>query len=238
MKSLQEINAILDIFENNYRLPVKGADQLSERWFQMKLGVISASNAYRAVSKSTSETRFTYLAELVAQVCTGASEEINSKHMDWGRQHEAASRAYYEFSTSHVIVELPFIYKNDTFRIGCSPDGYVTNQRGLEIKCPYNTGNFVKFLLEDDIKSEWDWQANFAMWVLDATEWDFSMYDRRMKKQPMKTITIQRDDKKIKVLEDAIPQLIHDMDDALKKIGIPFGEQWKRLSELPPAPSL
>ncbi len=69
------------------------------------------------------------------------------------------------------------------------------------------------------------------MWVLDADKWDFSMYDPRMQKCPMKTITYERDDKMIKTLEDAVPQFIHDMDLMLKKFGIEFGEQWVRLAE-------
>lgn len=231
MKSLAEIRGLLNAFEKKFGYRVDGAEQGSEAWFKMKLGVLSASNASKIVAKIDSDTRFTYMAELIGQVCTGIVEEVNSKHMDWGRQNEAAARSYYEFASGLSMTQLPFVFKDQSFRVGCSPDGLVNDKKGAEIKAPWATANYIKFLVEDDIKSEWKWQYQFTMHVLGAEQWDFCQYDPRMKTKPMKILTVDRDPKMQKTLEDAIPQFIADMDKMLIKIGINFGDQWLRIAK-------
>lgn len=227
MKSLDQITAIHAKFSEKFGFDAGFAQQGSAEWFRSKLGVISASNASKVVAKKDSETRATYMAELIAQVCTGQAEEINSKYLDWGSQHEDAARSCYEFMTGLQVKQLPFVFKDETFRIGCSPDGLVTEQKGAEIKCPYNPTNFVRFVVDDKIKPEYQWQYNFTLWVMDAEEWDFVQYHPLMKKNPIKILTVTRDAEKIKALDDLIPAFISDMDDQLKKLGFTFGDQWK-----------
>lgn len=229
MKSLGEINSTLESFSGKYGLDVLQAAQGSEAWFKLKLGVVSASNAAKAVAKRDSETRLTYMAELVAQVCTGLVEELNSKYLDWGNQHEDAARSSYEFSTGFNLTQVPFVFKDDSFRVGCSPDALIAEAgKGVEIKCPFNTVHFIKFLTEEKLKTEYVWQNQFQMWVTGAQTWDAVQYDPRMKAKPLHVVTIERDEKSIKTLEDAIPQFIEDMDNMLSKTGITFGEQWTR----------
>lgn len=227
MKTLAEINSMLEAFQTKYDLSVLGAQQGSAAWLQMKLGVISASNASKVVAKKDSETRATYMAELVAQVCTGLSEELNGRAIEWGNQQEPAARSSYEFATGNTIEQVPFVFKDDSFREGCSPDGIVNGTKGLEIKCPFNSVHFVKFLTEGKIKPDYVWQYQFCLRVMGADEWDFVQFDPRMKKSPLHIVTVTRDKEKQAVFDDMIPAFIADMDKMLAKIGIPFGAQWK-----------
>jgi putative phage-type endonuclease len=228
MKTKEQINDTLQAFENTFGLSIREANQGSDEWFKAKLGVISASNASKVVAKKDSETRNTYMMELIAQICTGDQEEINSKYLEWGNTYEAAARSSYEFSTGSEITEVPFVFKNETFREGCSPDGIVDGKKGVEIKCPYNAVHYIKFLTEDKIKPEYVWQYQFALRVMGAAEMDFCQYHPNMKKSPLKILTVHADEEKQKTLEDAVPQFIHDMDKVLEKIGMKFGDQWKR----------
>lgn len=229
MKSLAEINAILAAFEGKFGYAIGGAEQQSEAWFNAKLGVISASRASEVVAKKDSGTRLTYMADLIAQICTGLHKDIKVVAMDWGNQNEDGARAYYEFSKGVTVTQLPFVFKDTTYRIGCSPDGYVNDRKGYEIKCPFDTANYIKFFMADKIDTDWQWQNQFNMWVLGAEQWDFSMYDPRMCKSPMRTITIDKDEEKHKKFDELIPEFIHDMDKVLAKIGVEFGDQWRRL---------
>lgn len=226
MKTLGEINSLLETFNSKYGIDLINGAQGTENWFKAKLGVLSASNASKIVAKKDSETRHTYMSELVAQVCTGIMEEINSKYIDWGNQHEDAARSSYEFSEGVTTKKVAFVFKDNTFREGCSPDGIVNDKKGAEIKCPFNTVHFVKFLTEDKIKSEYVWQYQYTLRVMDADEWDFVQYDPRMKKNPLKVLTVKKDLEKQKVFDDMVPEFISDMDKMLAKIGIKFGEQW------------
>lgn len=226
MKTLAEINETLGAFQKMFGFDALTVEQGSPDWLRLKLGVISASNASKVVAKVGSETRRTYMTDLVAQVCTGTIEEINSKYMEWGKQQESSARSAYEFENDLLITQVPFVFKDMTFREGCSPDGLVSESKGVEIKCPFNTQNFIKFLVDDEIKPEYVWQYQYTLRVMGADEWDFVQYDPRMKRTPMKTLTVKRDDEKQKILEDAVPKFIEEMDAMLNKIGIKFGEQW------------
>jgi hypothetical protein len=229
MKKLSDINDLLKAFEKQYNVPVSEAQQGSAAWLQLKLGVISASNASKVVAKKDSETRNTYMCELVAQVCTGVIEELNFKQLDWGKSHEDAARSTYEFATDSHMSQVCFVFKDETFRAGSSPDGLIDSKKGAEIKCPWDSTNYIKFFVSDRIKPEWDWQNQFNMWITGATEWDFVQYDPRMKKSPIKILTVERDEKKQTTFDEAVPEFIHDMDKMLEKIGIKFGEQWMRI---------
>ncbi len=230
MKTLNQINTQLSEFEKQFGFPITDAKQGSDAWFNLKLGVLSASNASKIVAGKTTEGRNTYMSELVAQICTGDQEELNSKYLDWGNQYEAAARSCYEFSTGQNITQVPFVFKDGLYREGCSPDGIVNDKKGVEIKCPYNAVHYVKFALEDKIKPEYKWQCQFTLRVMDADEWDFTQYHPLMKASPIKTITVFRDEEMQKTLADAVPQFVSDMDKMLERLGIKFGDQWKRLA--------
>ena len=230
MKSLGEINNYLIQFEKQFGFKVLGCEQGSATWMNMKLGVLSASNASQIVAKKDSETRLTYMAELAAQIATGTMEEINSKYLDWGNQHEDAARAQYEFITDRSMRRASFVFKDDLFREGFSPDG-ILDDRGVEIKTPFNPVHYVKFLCEEKLKPEYQWQNQFSMRVLGSDCWDACQYHPLMKKKPIKILPILRDSEMQKKLDDLVPEFILDLDKMLAKIGLKFGDQWSRLAE-------
>lgn len=229
MKTLADIQSIMGKFEEIYKMPVAQIQQGSAEWLRIKLGVLSASNASKIVAKKDSETRATYMAQLVAQVCTGISEEINSKHMEWGKLQEDPARSQYEFMNEDEVTNICFIFNDDKFREGVSPDGLIfAREKGFEIKCPYNSENYIKFVAAEKIKPEWKLQNQMTMRVTGAETWDFIQYDPRVTKKPMHVLTIERDEEMQKTLADAVPQFIHDMDKMLEQIGVSFGDQWRR----------
>lgn len=233
MKTLKEIEKLNKEFTKRFGLEINGFEQGSPEWRAVKLGVLSASNASKIVAKKGSQTRATYMAELVGQVATGLMKELSAKPLEWGKSHEDAARSAYEFQTDTKIEETLFIFKDKDFRAGCSPDGLILSKnRGAEIKCPYNTENYIQFLVNEKIKPEYEWQCQFSMWVSDAGSWDYGNYDPRMKKMPLKFITIDRDSEKQKKLDDSIPEFILEMDKMLASIGIGFGDHWKDLAKL------
>jgi putative phage-type endonuclease len=231
VKTLAEINNSLKAFEAKFGMAVVGAPQGSAAWLAMKMGVLSGSNASKIVAKKDSETRLTYMCDLVAEICTGVMEEMNFKQLEWGKQNEDAARSYYEFATNNKINQVSFVFRDDTFREGCSPDGLLDTPKGVEIKCPWDSANYVKFLTADKIKTEWQWQNQFNMRVLGADHWDFVQFDPRMTALPLNYKTVERDEKMQATLADAVPQFIFDMDEMLKSIGVEFGVQWTRIAQ-------
>jgi hypothetical protein len=216
-------------FQSKYGINLQAIEQGSEEWMLSKLGVLSASNAQAIIAKADSLTRASYMSDLVAQIATGIFPEINAKAMAWGKDHEDAARASYEFAAGVKMVQLSFVFKDDTFRVGCSADGLVSDKKGAEIKCPFNTANYIQFLCMGKIKPEWKNQVNMCMWVMGIETWDIVQYDPRMKSKPLHIVTVERDEALFKTFEDAVPKFIEDMDKMLETVGVKYGEQWERL---------
>jgi len=231
MKTLNNLEQQIKSFQDKFGVDIIKAEQGSLAWLQARLGVITASEVHKAVAKLGTETRNTYMCQLVSEVATGFVEEINSKYLDWGKMHEAAARASYEFQNDCEIESVGFIFKDDTFREGASLDGFIKgSNKIIEIKCPYNPTNYIKFVVEDKIKAEYMWQYQFQMRVTGADVADFAQFDPRMNVTPFKAITVERDSEYQKKFDEMIPQFISDMDTMLEMVGISFGDQWKRLS--------
>ena len=60
-------------------------DQGTPEWMSLKLGVLSGSNISKALAKKGTETRNTYLMELVGQIATRQFDEINAKSLEYGK---------------------------------------------------------------------------------------------------------------------------------------------------------
>lgn len=199
--------------------------QGSQEWLYMKMGVISASNSHKVCSSGT--TRRTYLKHLLAQIFTSEMPEIKAKPMEWGKMHEGSARARYEFEIQKQIVEYPIIFKDDTLRIGASPDGIIhDDSSGNEIKCPYTTEVHLDLLLDEKIKSEYEFQVQHSMYVTGADSWHFSSFDPRMRVKPFIVKIIPRNEVFIKLFDDAYYDFIYMMDKYLRMNGIEFGFQW------------
>jgi len=213
-------------------IDLSSVQQNSAEWLRAKLGVISASKTDCLLAGKETAKRSTYMAELVAQVATKQQEEINSYHLQWGKDNEQAARASFEYSSGLKVKEMAFIFKDDTHRTGVSVDGLLYDQddiyldMGLELKAPSNSTNYIKFVCYDFVKKEWDLQCNMSMWVTGAHTWINGQYDKRCSSKPLHYIEIPRNEITMRRLDDAVPQFIHDMDKMLDQMGLVYGSQW------------
>ncbi|WP_156292946.1 lambda exonuclease family protein [Serratia oryzae] len=222
----------IDLILQRTGVDLTNLQQGSGDWRRLRLGVITASNAVNLLAagrggKGWGEKKKTYLLDLVAEVCTGQSPEVTSRPMEWGKGYEDDARYAFSFVTDLGIEEVPFIYKDDSLRCGASPDGICSDGAGLELKCPYNTSVYLDFRLNGEIKPEYIAQCQFSMWVTGRERWYFANYDPRMKVEGLHYITIDRDQKVMKALDEQVPEFIEAMDAALADLGVTFGEQWQ-----------
>lgn len=235
MKYTEIINR-LNSLENKLGFNPNNIEQGSEQWLKMKLGVISASKAKELLSGSKTATKRTFIATLVAQIATGMAQEIKAKQLAWGNENEDAARSAYEFSNGLKVLEVPFIYGDETLRFGISPDGLIVKDdaivKGWENKCPFDPTNFVKFVCDETIKKEHEKQCQFSMFVTGADLWDYSNYEPRAKSKQLHTITFERDEKMMTLFKEAIQEVNHEVDLMLEKLGLSFGDQWNVAQEI------
>lgn len=204
-------------------------EQGSRDWFRMRSGVVTASKAENMLAKKGTAKRDGYMSELVAQIATGQlPEEISAKALQWGKDNEQAAHDAYSASTFELVGTIPFIYKDDSKRFGCSPDGLCANH-GLELKSPWSTRTYIEFICADKIKPEYVKQCQYSMWVTGLERWDFANFDPRMIKNKLHYVTIERDEKMMKQFDEVSQEFIQDMDKMLNKLGLVYGSQFKQV---------
>lgn len=228
-KAITQLESLQDVFGFN----PASVEQGSVEWHVLKLGVLSASKADKIVAGVKTDGRATYMAELISQIlnCT-PPENSQFKQTEWGHLYEPVARDALSAQLGFVdIKEIPFIYKDESMRVGVSPDGIFDNVI-CEIKSPYDGTHHVKHMSFDVTKSEWEWQRQFQLYGTDAEEHIFCTYDPRVVLGNNLHFTrTEKDDKRQKTLKDAVPQFIADLDKALKSIGVEFAQHWQYIKQ-------
>lgn len=228
-KYMQQLSA-LTLSRMGFDLSLE--EQGSEKWIQARLGVISASRASDLIAKDRSgkgpgKSRRTYLRQLVAEVATGGQKDQGSfKQTEHGHAHEATAREMFAFHVGAPVHQVPFIYGDISMRYGCSPDGIVDEQSGVEIKNPYDTAIFLDFLLDGEIKPEYIEQIQFSMFCTGLPYWHMAMHAPAMRKNSFHAVTLERDESRMTTFKDAVGQMAFDVDSDLARLGFRFGDQW------------
>ncbi|MGL4756236.1 MAG: lambda exonuclease family protein [Aeromonadaceae bacterium] len=173
-----------------------------------------------------------YMNELIAQVCTGLTQEsVKFKQAEYGHEHEPLAREAYEAREFEVVETCGLIYRDDTMRCAVSPDG-LTDDRGLEIKCPFTTAVHIDTLVNGKIKPEYHAQYQFCMWVTGMKRWDFVSFDPRMRGKPENRLFVQSfepDGELFDRFDAEVPKFIAEMDERLAKLGFTYGDQWRQI---------
>lgn len=159
------------------------APQRSESWFSERVGKVTASRVSDVLAKTKtgySASRQNYLAQLVAERLTGQpSESFSNAAMQWGTETEPFARVAYEMHKGLMVDEVGFINHPSIGWSGASPDGLVSNDGLVEIKCP-NTATHIEYLKANKVPSKY--QPQMAWQILcTGREWcDFASFDPRM----------------------------------------------------------
>lgn len=160
--------------------------QGSPEWFAARCGKVTASRISDIIAKTKtgpSASRKNYMAQLVAERLTGIVEEgFTNAAMLHGTETEPLARAEYEIITGEMVDQVGFIDHPEIELSGASPDGLVSSDGMIEIKCP-NTATHIEYFVSDVVpakyKPQMTWQLACAkrQWV------DFVSYDPRMPKR-------------------------------------------------------
>lgn len=191
------------------------SEQGSQNWFDIRAGRFTASEFHRLMKSGTremteaelkarpktgkgskskliedpsciSDDTMTYIYQKVAETLTGqAGNEFFSHATQWGDDLEpVAAEAYAERFKCEFDI-LSFVPYGD--HAGGSPDRKIKGtNKIIEIKCPFNSENQVKYLMltdQWDLKREYPqyyWQCQCNILFTGADSCDFVAYDHRM----------------------------------------------------------
>ena len=152
-------------------------EQGTPQWFKLRAGLPTASEFSTILAKGkdggASVTRRTYMHKLAGEIITGAlTESYTNAHMERGQQMEAEARAQYAFLTDADVTRVGFITNGPK---GCSPDGLIGKNGGLEIKTAL-PHILIGYILKDEPPPEHKAQTQGFLWVAEREWVDLSIY--------------------------------------------------------------
>lgn len=203
-------------------------DQLSEEWFAIRCGKVTASRMGDLMATTRSgpgASRATYMGELIAERLTGKpAERFQSEAMKWGVDNEPHANAAYVFFRDVQIDPVGFVAHPSIANSGASPDGLVGVEGLIEIKCP-QTATHIETLLSETIYVRYIYQMQWQM-ACTGRQWcDFVSFDSRMPpNMQMYCKRFQRNEKTIAELESAVKSFLREMEDKITALNQRLGK--------------
>lgn len=156
----------------------------------------------------------TYLHRKLAETWLGGPlPGANVLDMEFGKILEEQALPFYELEFGEPIQRVALVTTDDG-RVGCSPDGLIGDEGGIEIKCP-EAHTHVGYLLKGGVPKDYLTQIHGAMWVTGRPWWKFLSYRRMF---PPLVVTVFRDEKIQAAITDAIALFLSKFDVAMQRV--------------------
>ena len=163
-------------------------EQRSAEWFQMRKGRITSSEIYKIMGKGDfSETAKTYLLEKVCELYGGVTEPATGAALSWGTDLEPVAIEHYEKLVDVKVEKASFIPIGEYY--GGSPDGTITPDGIIEVKCPFKSANHFKHGMINTVEKfkkiapNYYWQCVSNMVCAKAKWCDFISFDPRVQEE-------------------------------------------------------
>lgn len=191
--------------------------QGSEAWFALRLGRATGSNFDAVLSKGKGSAEATgrrnYRVRLALERVTGKALEpgFTSRAIEDGKEREQWARMGYEEKTGAIVHELAFV-PHKFLQAGVSPDGVVSTDGLVEIKCPTQAIHLEYLSLFGESPTEYKAQIQGQLWVTERKWCDFVSYNPDFPESLQLHITrVYRDEAYIQTLENEISKFLHEV---------------------------
>lgn len=187
-------------------------EQGTPEWHLARAGKITASMFAEVRKKLKSGPRKgmcsakaeDYALNLALERETGRvveDDQFETWAMRRGKDLEGDARLLHEQRRGTMIEQVGFAC-DDSERFGASADGLIDDDGGAEYKC-FTAPSKLRPILEDSSLESVIDQVQGSMWITGRQWWDFVLYCPQVapRYNPMKIITVERDDAYIKALE-------------------------------------
>ena len=191
-------------------------EQGSVEWFQARIGKITASRfgdimAYsKAKGKEGIElkTRSDYRMELVSERLTHQmAQHFVTDAMKWGKEMEDYACSAYECAQDVMVQAVGYCIHPMMDFSGASPDGWVGENKIIEIKCP-TTATYLGWRKSREVPQQYIDQILWNMVCGERYEADFIGYDPRLPERlQLLVIPVQYDEKRVAELEAEVRKM-------------------------------
>lgn len=200
--------------------------QGSQEWIEAHCGIPTASEFKNLVTdkgeirKWSTQMPNTYLCRKLAEKWGGPLPGFSAYATEQGHFLEDKAIPMYELEYEVKIDRVAFCTTDDG-RIGCSPDGLIGTDGGIEVKS-LELPHHIEVVLGGVLPEEFAWQVHGSMLVTGRPWWVFYAYRRNF---PKLRLVVPRDDAIQETLADALSEFLQR-----------FDTRWERLVEMHGAP--
>jgi hypothetical protein len=193
-------------------------EQHSAEWMIARSGIPTASEFDSLVTPDfkirTGDMPKTYLAKKLAEAWQGGPlAGFNVFDMEQGQILEDEAKPWYELEFGEKIQSVGFVTTDDG-RVGCSPDGLIGDDGGIEIKCPA-AHTHIGYILKGELPKDYAAQVHGSMYVTGRPWWKFLSYRRHF---PPLMLTIFRDEEIIEKIDEAVKEFLACFDSAMARL--------------------
>lgn len=200
-------------------------EQGTSEWYAVRMGIPTASEFHVLMKKlksgDDSKLRADYMRKLAGEIITGEPmESYGGGFRERGRELENEARLMYALEYDTEPKQVGFVTNHGT---GCSPDSFVGDNRGLEIKIAVPHIQ-IERLDKDELPPEHKDQVQGCMWVCERDAWDFVSYCPKL---PLFCKRVERDDAYIEQLASAVARFNDELNELVERIrryGMPISE--------------
>jgi len=195
-----------------HRCPQGGED-----WKRLRLGVVTGSGFDNILTPATLKPAKSekYLALLVAETLLGKPvDETSSEWTDRGTEMEPRARGWYEVVRDVAVEQVGFIARDDG-RVGCSPDGLVGDDGGLEIKCPAAHTHVGYALNPATLAAAYRGQVQASLYITGRKWWDLLSYNPEIESV---VVRVEPDPAYIAALVPALDAFLARIDAAVEQL--------------------
>jgi len=187
-------------------------------WLVARCGVVTASEVDALITPEdklrTGEGVRTYLYEKLTERVLGLTGSVPPTFsMDNGTAMEKEAIPWLEFTYNWEIERVGFC-KSDDGKIGCSPDGLIGEDGGVELKCPKQTTH-MRYLVEGVVPKQYRAQINMSLLVTGRKWWNFVSYSRYL---PPLIVRVERNEVALSALKGALESFITELDQRTAEI--------------------
>lgn len=192
---------------------IHDVEQNSDEWFQCRLGIPTASEV--ATILAGGKGRKTYMMNLAAERITGKMKNsfAGNAHTRRGHEDEKTALEIYALSSGDELWDAGFVTTNDG-RVGASPDSMI-NADGLAECKSKNPEFFIPVLLSQQVPTQHEPQIMTQLYV---AECDWAMFICYCEGFTPVTIRVDRDEKRIKQIADALDKFNDELDELEQQI--------------------
>lgn len=190
---------------------MSAVEQRSKEWFNERLGRFTGSEIHKLMGiKGLGLTGEGYAYEKACEIVFGRDEDDGFVSFDMQRGTELEPLAFECFNRINeekfiVASKCNFFKYNDY--AGASPDGIVSDDAVLEIKCPKNSTLF-DLIGKTKIKDEYLYQMQMEMLCAEKSKAYFFNYGIFNGKEIHHTIVIERDEAIINKIKERINEAV------------------------------